>query len=65
MLTIDESMKIINNGKRKYTREEIRNIRDFLYILAKLQTESNLYIIDYNEEETSSDKYQNLSQFIC
>lgn len=34
-------MKIINKGKRKYTREEVHTIRDFLYILAKLQIESN------------------------
>ena len=34
-------MKIINKGKRKYTREEAKTIRDFLYNLAKLQIESN------------------------
>ena len=40
MLTIEEGMKILNKGARKYSREETKTIIVFLTKLAKLQVES-------------------------
>ena len=41
MITIEQCQKIIrNNGKVRYTKDEIRAIREFLYMLAQLQVES-------------------------
>ena len=37
-------MKILNKGKRKYSREETREILNFLTSIAKLQIEANLKI---------------------
>lgn len=39
MLTLEECKKTLNNGKRKYTNEEVKQIREYLYFLARLQTE--------------------------
>lgn len=35
-------MKILNKGKRKYSREETREILNFLIAMAKLQIEADL-----------------------
>ena len=37
MITIEQCNKILNNGERKYNNEEIRMIRDYLYLLANLE----------------------------
>ena len=40
MLTIEQCTKILNNnGKIRYTKDEIKAIREFLYSMAKLQCE--------------------------
>ena len=40
MLTLETCTKILNNGKKKYNNEEVRQIREYLYLLAQLQIES-------------------------
>ena len=43
MLTIEQCSKILNTDEKvKYTKDEIRAIREFLYIMAQLQVESKL-----------------------
>jgi len=32
--------QVLNNGKRKHTEEEVRQIRELLYMLAELQLEN-------------------------
>jgi hypothetical protein len=40
MLSLERCKKILNNGKRKYTDEEVKQIRDYLYMIAELQLEN-------------------------
>ena len=40
MLTLGECKKILNNGKKKYTDEEVKQIREYLYMLAEFQNEN-------------------------
>ena len=40
MLTVETCTKILNNGKRKYSNEEVKQIREYLYLMAQLQIES-------------------------
>ena len=43
MLTIEQCTKILNqNGNVRYTKDDIKAIREFLYIMAQLQVESKL-----------------------
>lgn len=47
MLTLEQSKKILNNGsERKYSDEEVKQIRDYLYSMARLQIENEN--INYN-----------------
>lgn len=39
MISLAESKKILNAGERKYTDEEVKQIRDYVYFVAKLQVE--------------------------
>ena len=39
MISIEECKKILNTGKTKYTTEQIKEIREYLYFLAKLEIE--------------------------
>lgn len=41
MLSIEASMKILNKGKRKYSREETALIVNFLTQIARLQDETH------------------------
>ena len=42
MLSIEQCIKILNNyGDIRYSNDEIRDIRDFLYDMARLQIEIN------------------------
>lgn len=43
MISIEECKKILNKGKRKYTNEEVKQIREFLFFLAELQLEQESY----------------------
>lgn len=40
MLTLETCTKLLNNGKKKYSNEEVKQIREYLYLLAQLQIES-------------------------
>jgi hypothetical protein len=40
VLNLETCKKILNNDKRKYTDEEIRQIREILYMFAELQLEN-------------------------
>ena len=40
MLSLEKCKKILNNGKRKYTDEEVKQIREYLYLLAEFQIEN-------------------------
>lgn len=43
MLTIEQCTKILNqNGNVRYTKEEIKAIREFLYVMAQLQCETKI-----------------------
>lgn len=39
MLPLDTCAKILNNKKKKYSSEEVKQIREYLYLLAQLQLE--------------------------
>ncbi len=39
-LTIKQCSKILNSGKRQYTEEQVKKIRDFFSLLAELQIEA-------------------------
>ena len=45
MLTLEQCKRILNKGERKYSEEEIRSIREFLYIIAEIENN------DFNTEE--------------
>lgn len=40
MLTLETCTKLLNNGKNKYSNDEVKQIREYLYLLAQLQIES-------------------------
>ena len=40
MLVLEQCKKILNNGKRKYTDEEVKQIREYLYLFAEFQIEN-------------------------
>ena len=44
MISLEECKKIVNNGKIKYTNEEIKEIREFVYLMGYLQIEQEEYI---------------------
>ena len=39
MLSLEVCKKIVNDSKLKYTTEEIKEIREFVYLLGYLQVE--------------------------
>lgn len=41
MLSLEVCKKILNKGKKKYTDEEIKLIREYIFFLAELQIENN------------------------
>lgn len=40
MLTLETCTKLLNNGKNKYNNDEVKQIREYLYLMAQLQIES-------------------------
>lgn len=40
MLTLQKCKEILNQGKKKYNDEEIKQIREYLYLLIELQIEN-------------------------
>ena len=41
MLTLDVCKHILNTGEKTYTNEEVKQIREYLYLLASLQVEAD------------------------
>ncbi len=41
MLTLEKCEKILNKGNRKFTSDEIREIRDYLYLIANIENNDN------------------------
>ena len=41
MLTLDVCKQILNIGERTYTNEEVKQIREYLYLLASIQIEAD------------------------
>ena len=41
MITLEKCVKILNNGQRKYSNDEVKLIRDYLYTMARLQIETD------------------------
>lgn len=48
MLTLEICKKILNSGKKKYSNEEVRQIQEYLYLLAQLQIESENELVNLN-----------------
>lgn len=42
MLNIDDCRKILNRKKNKFTEEEIKKIREYLYKMAKIVVEAKI-----------------------
>lgn len=40
MLTLETCTKLLNNGKNKYNNDEVKQILEYLYLMAQLQIES-------------------------
>ena len=41
MITLENCEKILNKGTRKYNKEDIRLIREYLYFIGQIQIENN------------------------
>ena len=41
MLTLKYCKDVLNNGERKYKDEEVKKIREYLYLIGNLQLEIN------------------------
>ena len=42
MIAVEQCIRILNqNGNIEYTKDEIKSIREFLYLMARLQQETN------------------------
>jgi hypothetical protein len=58
MLTIEACKKVLNNGNRKYSDEEVKEIREFLYAIAEFQIEmENIIISKYNQNDQGKCNY--------
>ena len=56
MLSLEESKKILNAGDRKYTDEEVKQIRDYLYTVARIQVDmENRKMSQNNEGDRGND----------
>jgi hypothetical protein len=40
VLNLETCKKLLNNGKKKYTDEEVKQLREYLYMIAELQLEN-------------------------
>jgi hypothetical protein len=40
MLSLEKCKNILNNGKRKYSDDEVKQLREFIYWLAELEIEN-------------------------
>ncbi len=42
MIALEQCVQIVNqNGDVRYTKDEVKSIREFLYLMARLQQEIN------------------------
>jgi len=53
LITIEECKKILNNGKKQYDKEQVKMIQEYLYLLAKIQLETEKFI--NNEKITDNE----------
>lgn len=51
MLSLEESKKILNAGDRKYTDEEVKQIRDYIYTVAQIQVDMENGKMSQNNED--------------
>ena len=54
MISLEKSKKILNKGERKYTDEEVKEIRDTLEMMARLQIETENYRANKEKEPKSN-----------
>jgi hypothetical protein len=40
VLNLETCKKVLSNGKKKYTDEEVKQLREYLYMIAELQLEN-------------------------
>jgi len=40
MINLETCKKMLNSGKKKYTDEEVKQLREYLYMIAELQIEN-------------------------
>ena len=52
MIALGQCKKILNRGERKYTENEIKEIRSYLYFIGGLQIENNENKTTSNERNT-------------
>ena len=50
MLSLNYCKNILNAEDRKYTDEEVMQIRDYLYLIAKIQLNNNIDDLEDDEE---------------
>lgn len=50
MLSLIESKKFLNAGDRKYTDDEVKQIRDYLYLIANIQLNNKINDLEDDEE---------------
>lgn len=55
MLTLDECKRILNTGERTYSNEEVKQIRENLYLLASIQMEADK-IQETEQKKTEKDE---------
>lgn len=55
MLNLEESKKILNAGDRKYTDEEVKQIREYIYTVAKIQVDMENGKWSQQEESVKDD----------
>lgn len=48
MLTLETCKKVLNNGEKKYSNDDVKQIREYLYLLAHLQIESENGLVNLN-----------------
>ena len=52
MLPLEYCKKILNKGERKYSEEEIKQIREFLYFIGQIEINNNE--VNYTEDERNT-----------
>lgn len=53
MLSVKECKKILNKGEHQYTDDEVKQVRDHLYIMAELQIETEKWREQRDKEATN------------